>query len=324
MVIIMGDLIKNKLIEDSNIFDWDVDQLLGGHTNYIFRAKSNQAHLDVVVRVNKNGDMQKIEKEIKWHEYLFKKNINCPKTINFNTNNLSIIKDLSQNIEYPYFYMEYIEGHHPKIISDYDKAGILLGTFHKLVSYNKIPHVKQRSGFNFNHIQLALKNNTIKEYCLKIGLDLNAIEKLVKFEKKFKIGLCHGDYYDVNCLISKDQAYLIDLENLGVDYLLYDLAMGCYGMFTPRNTNINLSNLKRFLQSYININPNIKPDIIYLKISIICAAIKNSNWRYIYYRNHPNNTSIGPEMWKNSLHSALKWQELNFKDLFDWSKCYAY
>ncbi|HFJ9434348.1 phosphotransferase [Bacillus thuringiensis] len=281
------------------------------HTNEIYKIKIE--HSDYfVLRVCKSKTYEEVYREVQLHKYLNLFGINCPQVKSFKNEYIFEIYDKTSGSRSIGIVLEHIDGKYPTTSKDMYKMGVLLGKLHTI----PIPDfIKEPCGFN----SLTIKNYEFPEefynYFNKLGLDMNSVVhngKLKNFNSEK--GLCHGDFFRINSLIKHMDAYMLDLEGMGKGEYIYDLAMACFGLITPRTTQIELELLYNFLEGY-NSQKTLQHDTINnLKHFVAVAAIKNAYWRYNYYQNNPYNRDISKGLWKKSLDTASSWINLTTKE----------
>ena len=105
-----------------------------------------------------------------------------------------------------------------------------------------------------------------------------------KVENSLDKQIIHGDFYIDNIIFKNDQIYILDFDQTGIFYKLYELFRGmffvCYD--ESKEENENIEKIKYFIKGYKTEN-NIKNfDVAYefyiymLSNSLTCLDIKSS------------------------------------------------
>lgn len=200
--------------------------------------------------------------------------------------------------------LSFIDGRYPNLFSksDLTRVGQALALLHMV----KPPHfAKSGSGASLNRIK---NNYSCIDFLQKyVSFDIKfLVEELSKDIINTELALCHGDLFWNNTLINEVGLYLLDLEGMGVDYKILDLAKMIYGFVTPRNTHINLSSAYSILEGYNHIFKVDSKKLDLIKKAICISGVQISIWRYNYYRLNPF-TDIKKDSWIESMKAAENW-----------------
>ncbi|HFJ9434351.1 phosphotransferase [Bacillus thuringiensis] len=298
-----------KYSETLHLNKFSCSLVKGGNTNIIYKIFIDNVSQPLILRASKSKDYKKIQKEVQLHRYLNSVGIQCPKVLQINGKKQEYFQININEDVYPAIFLQYIEGSYPSNVVDFYQVGKMLGKLHSVPPPPFL--MNENSGFNLTRFYTSIIPREIILYGYSVGLDFN---KLINFVDKetsnLKSGLCHSDFFRINALISNHGCYMIDLESMGTDCLLFDLGMTCFGMITPRFTTINDIHLNSLLYGYEKNRQLTLREKRVLPYVIVLAALKVAIWRYNYSKNNPQHKEITSNLWKEAIMAAVNWNFL--------------
>lgn len=203
-----------------------------------------------------------------------------------------------------YILYEYIEGKQLKTAQINKKIGFEIGQFmgklHNLmnnIKENGLADKKNTIGLNLckpnivkmNHLINYYKNHDtfyerILLYKLKFVKKMDYSKLMSKVENLLDKQIIHGDFYIDNIIFKNDQIYILDFDQAGIFYKLYELFRGmffvCYD--ESKEENENIEKIKYFIKGYKTENNIENFDVAYefyiymLSNSLTCLDIKSS------------------------------------------------
>ena len=282
----MIDSIKNKALKIWGLKDKN-NSLIASRENHTFKVfNRNKEKFVLRVHRKKYSSKNEISSEIKWIEFLNKKQLHVPKPIkSMNRNNIEYIhghfvtvlswidgspmteKFIQSNINKKYIYF----GELGKTLANlhiYSDEWLIPDNFSKRSwDIQGLLGEKPIWGKFWENPELTKSN---KEIILNIKNKLKLILNDVKIKLDF--GLIHADAGPNNILINKDKTHLIDFDDSGFGFRLFDLATSL--LFYYDHSDYELIK-KYFLHGYIS-KKNI--DLKNLDLFILLRSFTYLGW----------------------------------------------
>jgi Ser/Thr protein kinase RdoA (MazF antagonist) len=242
------------MIEQLKELDIKNIETMNGFHNQIYKGQYNG--IDIIIRVSERRSINEVQTEINLlNDLLSEVNIGEPIEVKGKNplvkewKTLSFFKYVSAK---HWFEIELEEKHH-------FLAGQALGKIHKF-SMNK--NYKRKS--YEKHPDIVLLKNSPK----LIQDELNRILKIMNTWDKTSLnyGLVHGDYLFSNLLFTDEDIYVIDFDDIEMNFYLYDIAVYLFYLLlgaNPLKMDIepNIEVFKTFIKGYRSTNKDMILDM---------------------------------------------------------------
>lgn len=269
------ELTENEIAQILNSYSIEnlesYEVLSGGYenTNYLINKK-------YVLTICEQKSEQETFQLVYLLEYLSKNNFNSSKIIKSKNNDLFLNWNGKQ-----VFIKRFIEG---RIIKDLS-LDLLKKIARELALLHKIPKAEfivEDISFSVNHFNNVKKYENDSEFLR--WLDLKIIEINSVLSDDLPKAIIHSDLFYNNVIISPDlsSVSIMDFEEAGYYYRLYDIAMALIGLCFE-DSSLNIAKAKTFITAYQKEIPLLKIESDRLKMFSVYAACSIAVWRYSFF-----------------------------------------
>lgn len=295
----------------------EIRELQGGRINALYRLFTEDREKSWVLRISLRGDIDALHQEALLHVALAAQGICCPHLVkNRDMDSVLIVRDRSDNKEYPALLMNFVNGSYPSTADDLRLTGTMLGRLHNM---RPPAFLRKGSGFHFDTVKQQELPQAFYEQMPRSKW-VALLSRLEVDRGEYRVAVCHGDLFPNNVIIDGKSACFIDFENSGLDFALFDLGMALFGHVTGRGTEIDENKVHHFLTGYEAVRPLLKKEREHLYEVAAVAGIKISLWRY-QRLSQALIPGMPPDAWSESLEASMQWLNLHLQSNKEAKSC---